>query len=155
MFSPSLLTHWHWIDFEISSHSNFVAERFLNKESVFKISWKLNFTEIAAIGNILAHKNICSLYVGILKKTSIKDLQNWIGRLQIHSYSSFSFSIQINFHSKYLKGCPENCLRGTLPPVRVRVWFRISVGIRANFLGAIFQEPFKRVKMLKWSKITM
>lgn len=145
------------MDFEISSHSNFVAEHFSNKDSVFKISWKLSFREIAATGNILAHKTIYSLYVGILKKPSIKDLQDWIGRLQIHSYSSFSFSIQIDFHSKYLKGCPENCLRGTLPPVRVRFWFRISVGIRAggDFLGAIFQEPFKRVKMLKWSKITM
>ena len=64
------------MDFEISSHSNFVAEHFSNKDSVFKISWKLSFREIAATGNILAHKTIYSLYVGILKKPSIKDLQD-------------------------------------------------------------------------------
>ena len=40
------------------------------------------------------------------------------------------------------KWCPENC-----PPVRVRVWFRISVRIRAGrgqfSSGAIFLEPAK------------
>ena len=37
--------------------------------------------------------------------------------------------------------CPKNCLRGKLPPVSVRVWFRISVRIRAAgviFLGGSF-----------------
>ena len=38
----------------------------------------------------------------------------------------------------------ENC-----PPVRDRVWFRISVGIRAGSGGAIFLEPKYRILLFK------
>ena len=47
---------------------------------------------------------------------------------------------------KCLKWCPENCPRGKLPPVRVRVWFRISVRIRAGgkfSSEAIFLDSFE------------
>ena len=35
-------------------------------------------------------------------------------------------------NSLYRKGCLENCPRGKLSLIRVRVWFRISVKIRAG-----------------------
>ena len=73
-----------------------------------------------------------------------------IAKTDIAQVSSFlSFLCQLIFSSWYRKNiytclcfwwCSENC-----PPVRVRVWFRISVRIRAGgqfSSGVIFLEPF-------------
>ena len=33
----------------------------------------------------------------------------------------------------YIKGYPDNCPQGTLPPVRLRVWVKVSFGVGGNF----------------------
>ena len=50
-----------------------------------------------------------------------------------------------NKHFRGFKWCPDNCPRGKFrPPVRVRVWVRVSVEITvgAIFLGVIALERF-------------
>ena len=54
--------------------------------------------------------------------------------------------------------CPENCSRGKLPPGQVKVWFRISVRIRAGgqfSLGAIFLEPSFSKKCLLYAFVNV
>ena len=67
------------------------------------------------------------------------------------SQNKFAFSKKYFYHhffhssKTYLYWCPENCPEENWPPVRVRVWFRISIRIRAAgqfSWGAIFLEPF-------------
>ena len=41
-------------------------------------------------------------------------------------------NILIDFFTEDLSRCPDNCRRGKMAPVRVRVWFRISVKIRVG-----------------------
>ena len=55
-----------------------------------------------------------------------------------------------------LSWCPDYCLRGKLLPVRVRVWFRVSVRIKTGgqFSSGVFVlEPFIMVLLKIWSAL--
>ena len=58
----------------------------------------------------------------------------------------------------YLARCPDNFPRGKLLPVRVSVWFRVSVKIRVGggsqfSSGAIVLEPPSTHELNPWTTI--
>ena len=46
-------------------------------------------------------------------------------------------NILIDFFTKHLSRCPDNCPREKVSPVRVRVWFEVSVKIRVGWAISI------------------